>query len=106
MHIPRATVFLCDRRSKAAQGSGEPNAGQRVEQVRLIGLRAERDTVASLRRVLRLAACNEAADLGRREHIRVGADLLDDLDLGRNAVAGEPKTTTQTNTKKQKTKNT
>src|SRR4051812_42373552 len=89
MHIPMGTVFLCDRGNKAAQRSDEPNAGYRVEQVRLTRLRAKRDPVASLGRVLRLAACDEPADLGRGKDIRIGADLLDDLDLDRDAVARE-----------------
>src|SRR3954467_8375271 len=57
--------------------------------MRLVRPRTERYALAALGRDTRLDTRDELPDVGRREHVAVRADLLDDLDLGRDAVARE-----------------
>src|SRR5262249_25489689 len=65
-------------------------AGRRVEEMRLVRPRVERDAVSPLRDVPRLGARDElellAVDLGDAEAVCVGAEPLDALDSGRHAV--------------------
>src|SRR4051812_12643170 len=69
--------------------AGEPYTRRWVEEVCLVGARAQCDPLAPFGRSTRIDARDELADLGGGEHVRVGADLLDDLDLGRNAAPGQ-----------------
>src|SRR4051794_13709208 len=76
----------------AARGL-EPLAALRVEEVRLVGPGAKRDVRPALRRASRLDPGDEprllARGLGRAEHVGVGAELLDDLDVRRQPARSE-----------------
>ena len=62
-----------------------------VEQMGLVGAGAEPHPLALLRRAAYVGAGHEARlltiDVGTAEDVRVGSDVLDYLDPGRNAVA-------------------
>src|SRR5436189_209995 len=64
-----------------------------IEEMRLVWPRPQRDARAALGRALRLDARDElgllAAQVGGGEDVRIGADLLDDVDARVDAHAGE-----------------
>ena len=89
-NTPRSFGFTRGGAAAMAEPSTGDSVSRRgIEEVRLVAVRAQRDPRATLGSALRIDPRDQLPDLGGREHVGVGADLLDDLHLARDAVGAE-----------------